>query len=92
MITSEFLTPAQVAEQLKVSKASVLKWVKDGSLAAHRLSKRTILIKDSDLREFVDARRTSVGAPPAYVSADEIDDADTSIGFDDESDTDTDTK
>jgi excisionase family DNA binding protein len=45
----EFLTPAEVAEQLGVTSDTVLDWVREGRLRAVRLSSRTIRFRREDI-------------------------------------------
>jgi excisionase family DNA binding protein len=45
----EFLTPAEVAEQLGVATDTVLGWVREGRLRAVRLSSRTIRFRREDI-------------------------------------------
>lgn len=43
----------EAAEYLRVSKATVLRWIQQGKLPASRFSRRNIVIMGSDLEAFV---------------------------------------
>ncbi|MGD1097856.1 MAG: helix-turn-helix domain-containing protein [Bryobacteraceae bacterium] len=43
-MNTKYMTPKQVAAELEVSSATVVRWVKDGTISAKRLSQRIIKI------------------------------------------------
>jgi excisionase family DNA binding protein len=53
-----FYTEKQIAEMTAVSLRTVLRWVKSGELASHRLG-RSIRISEADLLAFLAVRRTT---------------------------------
>lgn len=46
------LTPAEVAEQLGISRNTVYDWIREGRLPAHKYGPRTIRINADDLTAF----------------------------------------
>jgi len=57
MLRAPFMTIQDVAELLKVSKATVRTWIKNGELRAVKLE-REFRIARVDLERFVEARAT----------------------------------
>lgn len=51
-MSSEFLTPEEVATQLRVTSKAVRAWCANGKLKASRAGKRW-LIKPADVQEFI---------------------------------------
>jgi excisionase family DNA binding protein len=43
-MNSKYMTPRQVAEELEVSAATVVRWVRDGTISAKRFGQRIIRI------------------------------------------------
>jgi excisionase family DNA binding protein len=68
-LVSPFYTPAEVADLARVSSRTVLNWIKNGQLAAVRISDRTIRVpRRSILRLLAPATLTA----PKEVAFDEI--------------------
>lgn len=58
MADEQYLTPAQVAEELHVTVVTVRRWITNGELRAAKAGPRKWMIRRSDLAEFLsDARR-----------------------------------
>lgn len=51
-LSSDYMTPAQAAIELRVHHATVRKWIATGQLRAYRVGGR-IRIRKSDVRRFV---------------------------------------
>ena len=60
-----YLTLDQVAEKLQVSRRTVNRWIAAGNLVVIRLSAESgsVRVAESDLRDFIDARRTRPREP-----------------------------
>jgi excisionase family DNA binding protein len=56
-VDERYMTLPEVAEQLKMSRRTVYRWVKDGDLAAYKFANE-YRITESDLKEFLERRRT----------------------------------
>ncbi len=56
----EYLTPKKVAEKAKVHKDTVWKWLRDETLQGTRINGRNWRIKESDLKEFLEGRKSDV--------------------------------
>ena len=54
----EFLTVAQIARKLQVSKNLVYFWIKSGQLRAYRVGNQTTRVRFDDLERFLKERRT----------------------------------
>ncbi len=52
-----YMTVAQLAERLGVSRHTIYKWIRDKHLSAHKLG-HEMRITESALKEFLEARRT----------------------------------
>jgi excisionase family DNA binding protein len=52
--TTELCTTAEVADRLRVSKATILRLVRQGDLRPMRLSKRTLRFTESDVARFME--------------------------------------
>jgi excisionase family DNA binding protein len=52
-----YFTPAQVADALQVSKKTVLRRIKDGSIKAVKLGSRTVRIEEAELLKFIESKR-----------------------------------
>jgi excisionase family DNA binding protein len=49
----EYLTPAQVAEEMQVTVVTVRRWIANGDLRASKAGPRKWMIRRSDLAEFL---------------------------------------
>jgi putative molybdopterin biosynthesis protein len=56
-VEERYVTVPEVAEMLKMSRATIYKWIRQGYLPAYRLG-HEMRIKESDLQEFMEERRT----------------------------------
>jgi len=56
-MNNDFMSPREVAEELGVSAASVVRWVKDGTIAGQRFGKRIIRIRRSEVERLLDEGR-----------------------------------
>ncbi len=70
MLRAPFMTIQDVAELLKVSKATVRTWIKNEELRAVKLE-REFRIAKIDLERFVEARATMAPPETAVSSSDE---------------------
>ena len=52
-VRPDLLTPAEVAELLRVSKRTVLRWVETGELRAFRFGPRLLRIPRSEVERFL---------------------------------------
>lgn len=50
---SKYLTPKEVATELEVSPATVVRWVRDGVIPAKRFGPRLIKIERNEVEHFV---------------------------------------
>jgi excisionase family DNA binding protein len=57
-VDERYLTLPELAERLQVSRRTVYRWIKDGSLNAYQFG-REYRITESDLKDFLERRRTS---------------------------------
>ncbi len=57
-VDERYLTLPEVAEQLKVSRRTVYRWIKAGELGAYKFANE-YRITESDLKDFLEARRVS---------------------------------
>ena len=57
LMNNEFMSPRAVAEALYVSAASVVRWVKDGTIAGQRFGKRIIRIRKSEVERLLNDGR-----------------------------------
>ena len=64
----EYLTPAQVAEELHVTVVTVRRWIGNGELRASKAGPRRWMIRKSDLEAFVSGEAT--GGPALEASED----------------------
>jgi excisionase family DNA binding protein len=55
---NEFFTLQEVADRLKVSYRSVYRWVHAGRLPAYRVGEREWRIRDVDLEQFLEDRKS----------------------------------
>ncbi len=53
MADTEFLTPAQVAEELQVTTITVRRWITTGQLTAAKAGPRKWMIRRTDLSAFL---------------------------------------
>ena len=51
--TTKFMTPKQVAEELEISAATVVRWVREGTIPAKRFSQRIIKIERTDVDQIL---------------------------------------
>jgi excisionase family DNA binding protein len=58
-VDERYLTLPEVAEQLKVSRRTVYRWVKAGDLSAYKFANE-YRITESDLKAFLEAHRFRV--------------------------------
>ena len=56
---TEYFTPDQVAEMLRVHLMTVYRMIKDGRLGAHKIGTRTLRITRKDIDDFIS--RSSTG-------------------------------
>jgi excisionase family DNA binding protein len=59
-VDERYLTLPEVAERLKVSRRTVYRWVKDEDLNAYKFANE-YRITESDLKDFLERRRTRPG-------------------------------
>ena len=52
-MTNMYLKPKEVAKELRVTKITVLKWIKSGKLHAIKLSENNFRIRKEDVDTFV---------------------------------------
>ena len=55
-----YLTPQEVADLLKLTRRTVYRWIESGELPVIRFGS-AYRITESDLRDFIEARRTKRG-------------------------------
>ena len=55
-VDERYLTLPEVAEQLRVSRRTVYRWIKGGDLSAYKFANE-YRITESDLKDFLEARR-----------------------------------
>ena len=53
MADQDYLTPAQVAEEMQVTVVTVRRWIANGNLRASKAGPRRWMIRRSDLAEFL---------------------------------------
>ena len=68
MADEQYLTPAQVAEELQVTVVTVRRWIANGELRASKAGPRRWTIRRSDLDSFLSTGGAS--AVPAEISED----------------------
>jgi excisionase family DNA binding protein len=51
--TNQYLTVSEAADLLRVSASTVRRWIKDGTLVAHRVGSRRVLLTRDDLAKAV---------------------------------------
>jgi excisionase family DNA binding protein len=56
-VDERYMTLPEVADALKVSRRTVYRWIKDGDLNAYKFANE-YRITESDLKEFLESRRT----------------------------------
>ena len=56
-MNNDLMSPRAVAEVLGVSAASVVRWVKDGTIAGQRFGKRIIRIRKSEVERLLNEGR-----------------------------------
>lgn len=63
MADHEYLTPAQVAQEMQVTVVTVRRWIANGELRASKAGPRKWMIRRSDLAQFLsDATRDDATA------------------------------
>jgi excisionase family DNA binding protein len=50
---NKYMTPREVATELEISPATVVRWVRDGVIPAKRFGKRIIKIPRTDVEQLV---------------------------------------
>ncbi len=55
MLDEQFVTPAQVAEELQVTVITVRRWITTGALRAAKAGPRRWMVRRSDLATFLSA-------------------------------------
>ena len=58
-MTNKFYTPTEISEMLKVSKASVWRWIREKKLKAHLIGHSTYRISQKDLNTFLASKKTT---------------------------------
>jgi excisionase family DNA binding protein len=51
--TNKYMTPKEVATELEISPATVVRWVRDGLIPAKRFGPRIIKIERNEVEQFV---------------------------------------
>ncbi|MHB1571828.1 MAG: helix-turn-helix domain-containing protein [Solirubrobacteraceae bacterium] len=69
MPDDEYLTPAQVADELQVTDVTVRRWIASGELRARKAGPRRWMIRRSDLEQFMAGGGAS-GAAQVEISED----------------------
>jgi excisionase family DNA binding protein len=54
---TDYLTVAEAAERLKVSRSTLWRWIDEGKLPAYRLGQRRVLIRPADLNALITPAR-----------------------------------
>jgi excisionase family DNA binding protein len=54
---NKYMTPKEVAAELEVSSATVVRWVKDGTIQAKRFSQRIIKIPRIEVERLLNQNR-----------------------------------
>ena len=72
MAEEQYLTPAQVAEELQVTVVTVRRWINSDELRATKAGPRKWMIRRSDLNAFMagggqDRRSVEVSEDPSFV-------------------------
>ena len=52
-MSTKYMTPREVAKELEVSSATVVRWVREGLLPAKRFGHRIIKIDRTDMERFM---------------------------------------
>lgn len=68
MADTDYLTPAQVSEELQVTTITVRRWITTGQLAASKAGPRKWMIHRSDLSSFLAGTQTE--SAPVQASED----------------------
>lgn len=55
---SDYLRPAQAAKMCSVSPRTLRNWLREKRIACHKVSTRCVLLKRSDIHEFIGRTRT----------------------------------
>ncbi len=55
----EFHTVAEVADEMRVSRATAWRWIRDGKLPATRVGSRNYRVADADLQAFIDGQHAA---------------------------------
>jgi excisionase family DNA binding protein len=58
-VTEELLTPAEVAQRLRVSEDAVYLWLREGKLRGLKVGGRLWRVRPSDLEAFLQPRATA---------------------------------
>ena len=51
----KYFTPKETADIFKVSKESILNWIKKGLLECNKISKRKIFITEKQMKKYMDS-------------------------------------
>jgi excisionase family DNA binding protein len=64
----EYLTVAEAAELLRVSVSTIRRWIREGTMSAHRVGSRRLLLKRGDLLDSIHAVRQESQSidPPGF--------------------------
>lgn len=65
MANPNYLTPAQVAEELQVTVVTVRRWINSGALRASKAGPRRWMVRRSDLDAFLAASAPDQPAEPS---------------------------
>ena len=59
-MTNKYMTTKQVANELEVSAATVVRWVRDGIIPAKRFGKRIIKIPSGEVEKLLNQNQAAV--------------------------------
>jgi len=65
MADEQYLTPAQVAEELHVTVVTVRRWIANGELRASKAGPRMWMIRRSDLADFLSGGAAGSAVEPS---------------------------
>jgi excisionase family DNA binding protein len=57
---TKYMTPKEVADEMEVSPATVVRWVRDGLIPAKRFGPRIIKIERTDVEKLMNLERVEV--------------------------------
>jgi excisionase family DNA binding protein len=58
---SRLLTPEHVAERLRVSRITVVRWLRQGRIPGRKLGEKIWRVRPEDLQAFIDASAPDLG-------------------------------